>query len=104
MEEDDVILADKGFPDIRTTINQKGKKIIVVMPPFLSNPEFTKEETETSYSIAHVRIHIERIMQRIKLFHILNKMPRNLFPYIDEIVHVCCVLVNLQPPIIAVKD
>lgn len=104
LEENDVILADKGFPDIRTTINEKGKKIVVVMPPFLSNPEFTKEETEQTYSIARVRIHIERIMQRIKLFHILDKVPTNLFPYIDEIIHVICVLVNLQPPIIAEKD
>ncbi|OXU19030.1 hypothetical protein TSAR_008852 [Trichomalopsis sarcophagae] len=80
------------------------KKIIVVMLPFVSNPEFTKEETEQIYSIARVRIHIERIMRRIKLFHILNKVPTNLFPYIDEIIHVVCVLVNLQPHIIAEKD
>lgn len=101
LENSDVILAGKGFPEIRTKINENGKQIKLVMPPFLRNAEFTKEENEETYSVANVRIHIERIMQRIKTYNILNKVPANLFNYIDDIIHVCCVLVNLQPPIIA---
>ena len=101
LEDDDVILADKGFPEIRTTINESGKKVIVVMPPFLSGGEFTQEEVQETYSVANARIHIERINQRIKLYNILNKVPSHLFPYLDDIIHICCVMVNLQPPIIA---
>lgn len=102
LENDDVILADEGFPTIKTAMAQNGKKVIVVMPPFLNNSEFSKE-TEETYSVANVRIHIERIMQRIKQFNILNKIPSHLFTHIDDIVHMCCVLVNLQKPIIAEK-
>ena len=101
LDDGDVILADKGFPDIKSVIDESGKKILLVMPPFLVNQEFTKEETEKTYSVANVRIHIERINQRIKQFNILNKIPVHLFPYIDDILHICCTLVNLQPPIIA---
>ncbi|KAJ8665861.1 hypothetical protein QAD02_007523 [Eretmocerus hayati] len=100
LEEGDVVLADKGFPDIKTVIDASGKKVLVVMPPFLSDKkEFTKQETEDTYNIASVRIHVERIMQRLRVYKILDKIPRNLFPHIDDIIQMCCVLVNLQPPI-----
>ena len=75
---------------------------MLVMPPFLEeNSEYTKEETKLTYSIARVRIHIERIMQRLRTYRILDKIPENLVYSIDDIIHMCCVLVNLQPPIIS---
>ena len=103
LEDGDVILADKGFPDIKSVIDDSGKKVLLVMPPFLYNEEFTKEETEETYDIASIRIHVERIMQRIKIFNILNKIPVHLFPYIDDIVHMCCTFVNLKLPIISAQ-
>ena len=33
--DDGDVPADKGFPDIRTTIDKSGKKVVLVMPPFL---------------------------------------------------------------------
>lgn len=104
LEDGDAVLADKGFPDIVTTLDSKGKKVILVMPPFLENKsEFDEEETEATYTIARVRIHVERIMQRLRTYHILNQISENLFDHIDHIVHMCCVLVNLQSPIFADK-
>ncbi|KAK0072314.1 hypothetical protein PV325_011566 [Microctonus aethiopoides] len=35
LEEGDMVLADKRFPEIKATIDQTGKKIMLVMPPFL---------------------------------------------------------------------
>uniref|UniRef100_A0A6P7GXP4 Uncharacterized protein LOC114342006 n=1 Tax=Diabrotica virgifera virgifera TaxID=50390 RepID=A0A6P7GXP4_DIAVI len=105
LEEEDVVLADKGFPDIQTVIDSQGKKILLVMPPFLERKkEFSQEETEQTYTIARVRIHVERIMQRLKTYNILNKIPEYLFDNVDDIIHICCVLVNLQPPIFAEKS
>ena len=72
------------------------------MPPFLEKKgEYTKEETENTYNVARVLIHVELIMQRLRMYQILNKIPKNLFSHIDDIVDVSCVLVNLQPHIIA---
>ncbi|XP_024890187.1 uncharacterized protein LOC112466354 [Temnothorax curvispinosus] len=105
LEDGDTVLADKGFPQITRVLDEKGKKVVLVMPPFLEKKgEFTKEETQNTYNIARVRIHVERIMQRLRIYQILSKIPENLFSSIDDIVHVCCVLVNLQPPIIEEKD
>ena len=37
LEDEDGVLADKGFPEIRRTINEKSKKVALVMHPFLTN-------------------------------------------------------------------
>ncbi|KAJ8680000.1 hypothetical protein QAD02_015787 [Eretmocerus hayati] len=43
LEEGDVVLADKGLPEIKTVVDASGKKVLVVMPPFLyDKKEFTK--------------------------------------------------------------
>ena len=75
------------------------------MTPFLENKsEFTAEETKETYNVAKCRIHVERIMQRLRTYLILIKITHELFRYIDNIVHIICVLVNLQPPIFKEKS
>ncbi|KAH9378026.1 hypothetical protein HPB48_022697 [Haemaphysalis longicornis] len=65
------------------------------MPPFL---HWQGQET---YNIAQVRIHAERMIQRIKLYNILNaQVPTELLPAMSDVFHMCCVLSNLQPPIL----
>lgn len=102
LEDGDTVHADKGFPEIKKIIDNDGKKCLIVMPPFLEKKkEFSEAETKSTYNIARVRIHVERIIQRLRTYHILNKITENLFNCLDDIIHVCCVLVNLQQPIIA---
>lgn len=96
LEPGDIVLADKGFPGIQTNIPNS----IVIMPPFVHDGRLTVEEIVETYNIASVRIHVERCIQRIKLYKILDKIPVELFPHIDNVVHICCVLTNLQPHII----
>ncbi|XP_064467398.1 uncharacterized protein LOC135378324 [Ornithodoros turicata] len=100
VEHGDLVLSDKGFPSIRSTV--EGKNAILVMPPFASgNLQFSKEEVEDTYCIASVRIHVERAIQRIKVYNILNnRVPVSLIPSMSDIFHICCVLANFQPPII----
>lgn len=77
------------------------EKSISCYPPFLSERnEKEAEETKETNAIAKVRIHIERIMQRLRLCKILDFISQHLFDVIDEIFHMTCVLVNLQPPMI----
>lgn len=98
LETGDVVLADKGFPAIRTSVGNRNA--IVVLPPFFHTPQFSAQEVEDTYNIASVRIHIERVNQRIKNFHILDKISTSLFPSIDHIVYSICALVNMENPII----
>lgn len=104
LEPGDLVLADKGFPQIKTLLDENGKGILMVMPPFLYNKTFTAEQVEETYQVASVRIHIERVMQRIRTYKIVDKFTIDLLPYSDAIVLMCCILVNLQPPIIKVEE
>ncbi|XP_046753051.1 uncharacterized protein LOC124416171 [Diprion similis] len=97
IEPDDVVLADKGFPQIQTRVQEKNE--IFVMPPFCNKNQFTPEEVDETYNIASVRIHIERVNQRIKDFNILSKVPVSLLPHVDEIVFVICAIINIQKPL-----
>lgn len=70
------------------------------MPPILHNGKFSEDEVIQTYNIASVRIHIERVFAKLKTLGILNKITTDLLPYVDDIMQMCCVLVNLQNPII----
>ncbi|XP_037515633.1 uncharacterized protein LOC119392744 [Rhipicephalus sanguineus] len=53
IEAEDTILADRGFPGIRTSL---ADRVILIMPPFSagSTIPFTPEEIEQTYSVASV--------------------------------------------------
>lgn len=52
-------------------------KNLLVMPSFFKHKqEFTQEETQMTYGTAKVRIHVERIIQRLGKFRILDEIPR----------------------------
>ncbi|KAG0439461.1 hypothetical protein HPB47_016638 [Ixodes persulcatus] len=101
VEGGDVILADKGFPGIKAVL--EGSNAVLVMPPFFSgNEQFSREEVQDTYNIAQVRVHVERMIQRIKVNNILNiRVPISLIPVMSDVFHMCCILANLQPAIIA---
>lgn len=98
LQPGDIVLADKGFPGIKTSVEDKNA--IVVIPPFRHDGHLTEEELLETNSIASVRIHVERAIQRVKIYNILHKINTSLFPYVDNIVHMCCIMANLQAPII----
>lgn len=99
LEKNDTVLADKGFPSIKIDEN-----VLIIMPPFLHDGMLTKDEVDMCYNVASVRIHVERAICRVKYYHILqNKIPHVFFPYLDDIVHVICVLVNFMNPLIKDK-
>lgn len=98
LEPGDEVLADKGFPGIKVAL--EGSKSILVVPPILHNGHFSEDEVLETYTVASVRIHIERVFAKLKTYLILNKITMDLLPYVDEVIHICCVLTNLQNPII----
>ncbi|XP_023319304.1 uncharacterized protein LOC106659976 [Trichogramma pretiosum] len=100
LEHGDIVLADKGFPTIQTKLMESGKSVLVVMPPFVQNHHLSAEDREKQRHVARVRIHIERIMQRLRVYKILDLFTIKMLPYVDDIIFMCCVQVNLQPPII----
>ena len=98
-EEGDSIMADKGFL-ISDLITHRGIKL--VMPPFKSRDrQFTRREVEETRRIANLRIHVERAMERVKNFRIIQGvMPITLARKASKTWKLCCGLSNLQPPLV----
>ncbi|XP_044591992.1 uncharacterized protein LOC123270120 [Cotesia glomerata] len=99
LETGDQVLADKGFPQVKTQLDESGRGVLIIMPPFLHDT-FSEEQVEETYKVASVRIHIERVIQRIRTYKIVDKFTIEMLPYCDAIIFMCCVLVNLQSPIL----
>jgi len=93
LEPGDVVLADKGFPRIVSTFENQGA--FVVMPPFKRGEnQFSSNENVEGYKCARVRIHVERVLGRMKSFAILNFLQSNLVPHVDKLVTVIAFLHN----------
>ena len=57
----------------------------------------TVQETQ---NIAHVRIHVERAIHRIKEYHLFDKvMPLNMAGTINQLWTVACLLTNFKGPL-----
>jgi hypothetical protein len=100
LEPGDIVMADKGFPKILTNT---ADNVVMVIPPRAKprQKQFSVEQMEETKKIAKVRIHVERAIQRVKTFNILNnRLSTDQFKHIDQIFHLCCVLANFQPPLI----
>jgi hypothetical protein len=68
-EPGDVIMGDKVFfiSDLYTP-----KGIYLIVPPTKKNGKLSKHEVEQTRRIANLRIHVERAMERIKNFRIIQ--------------------------------
>ncbi|XP_063422855.1 uncharacterized protein LOC134707203 isoform X2 [Mytilus trossulus] len=95
----DVVLADRGFL-IRDELASRGAELII--PSFVKGKDqLSAFEVERSRNIAHVRIHVEREMERLKNFRILSgKMSMNMVPHSDSIMTICSAIINMHPNIV----
>jgi hypothetical protein len=102
LQSGDLILADKGF--VIFDILPEGVSLNI--PPFLNDPsgQFTKEQALATRTIARARIHVERAIERIKGYHILDLLPQQYRPLASKIFQVCAALTNLQSRIIRNVD
>lgn len=94
----DEIMVDKGF-NIDNEVTTKGIKLHI--PPRLKSNQLTPEEAGLNESIAKARVHVERIMQRLKIFSVLqHTIDNSILGHIDDIIAIVCGLVNLSNPIL----
>ena len=92
-------MADKGF-DIADDLEKRG--VSLNMPPFLRDQDqFTEDQVQSTRSIAAVRVHVERVVRKVKEFEILrNIIPVSLWPMLDRIWTVCTHLANFTGALI----
>jgi len=98
LEEGDSVMADRGF-EIEEDLVLIGVRLNI--PPFLrGKKQLSENDLVSTRRIASLRIHVERVMERIKNFHIFDRtIPTSLTDITDRIFFVCCVLANFSPPL-----
>lgn len=99
-QANDSVMADKGF-----TINDLlPLGVSLNLPPFLGGSgQMPAADVVKTQEIASLRIHIERAINKIKNFHIWDKViPLSQFSVVNQMWAVCAILCNAQPNIISV--
>ena len=90
----DIVLAENEFANI----DQSGA--IVVMPPRTKQNSGTGQGINTDLiknKFGPVRVHTELVLQRLRMFKILQKrLNRKMVPHADKIIHMCAVLANFR--------
>ncbi|XP_037579368.2 uncharacterized protein LOC119462094 [Dermacentor silvarum] len=100
LSEGHVIMADRGF-SLSNSMKEKGVKLN--MPAFSRGKlQFTEGEATASRRISHLRIHVERAINRIKVYRILKySLPIHHKKLMNSIILVCAGFCNLKGPLIA---
>lgn len=100
LQRGDKILADRGFP-IREELLFIGAD--VVFPPGArGRDQLSSADIEKTKVIANTRIHVERVIRRLKCFRFLCKqIPITSLHNLDSILIICAAVVNLQGPIVS---
>ncbi|CAG6022063.1 unnamed protein product, partial [Menidia menidia] len=95
IQNGDGVMADKGFT-IKDEINALGLSLNI--PPFASaDKQLSQANLALTDKIARHRVHVERLISRIKDFQIVGcTIPAILFPKLNRIWAVCCYLTLFQ--------
>ena len=96
----DALMVDRGFL-IEDECAKKNIKLY--RPPFAESlGQMSIENCTRPRNIASARVHVERVMERLKNFKILKlNFNWEMTRYVDMIMVVICGLVNLGPPILS---
>ena len=98
IEWKDNVMADRGF-NIRDLLLRKNAYLNI--PAFSDGKQLSARAVGKSRKIASVRIHVERAMERLKNFKIIQGViPLQLKNSLNQIMLICAVLSNLQEPLV----
>uniref|UniRef100_A0A672GMW1 DDE Tnp4 domain-containing protein n=1 Tax=Salarias fasciatus TaxID=181472 RepID=A0A672GMW1_SALFA len=84
----DVVMADRGFV-ISDLLHER--RVNLVIPAFTKKGrQLSEEDTTHTRRIANVRVHVERVIRRLKNYKIVSQtVPINLAHKMDKILSVC---------------
>ena len=103
LKEGDSIMADRGFGTNQISSQLSAQGVNIVMPSFKGRErsQLSKSEVVSSEKCSKARIHIERIIQRIKTWHILDRDQQlKMHDIIEQVFTVVAYLTNFQTSII----
>ncbi len=101
-------MADRGFHIEDVLL---GKGVTLVAPPFTrkrcngKGQRLNVSEIKRTRQIARLRIHVERAIQRLKSFRIVqDQIPHSLKDTSSMLVQLVCALCNLKGPLFYSRD
>ena len=98
LQPGDSVMADRGF-NIADLLSARGVDLNI--PPRKLEPQLTENELVEIRRIASVRIHVERAIDPLKQYHILNNIPNCMAGLADRIFYVCTVFTNFMKPLVS---
>ena len=100
LQAGDGLMADRGF-DTADECVQQG--IDLNIPPFrYGRGQLSASEVVETRRIASLRIHVERAINQIKRYRILEStIPISMTNTIDHVFYVCCMLTKFRPPLVS---
>lgn len=96
----DGVMVDKGF-HIEMELQERGVELF--RPPFLRNKkQFNSAESHLTAEIAAARVHVERVIGRLKQFkHLTGKLQWGQLPYTNCVLKVVAAITNMSRPVLA---
>jgi hypothetical protein len=99
LERDDEVMADRGF-QIQEELLLRFCTLIIP-PGARLKSQMIASECKKTKKIANLRIHVERVINRMKTYRILkNVFPLTMLRHVDDIVRACAALCNLKPVLV----
>ncbi|KAK3884759.1 hypothetical protein Pcinc_010998 [Petrolisthes cinctipes] len=105
LREGITVLADRGFKEIETDLVARGCKLVRPVS-VKKNEQLASKDVFDMKAVAALRIHIERVIQRVRLFKFLcmhSCVPLSMVDFLD-VVKIACGMINSQERIVKVKD
>ncbi|KAL4707953.1 hypothetical protein ACJJTC_013744 [Scirpophaga incertulas] len=97
-----VVIADRGFKHVEQYL--KKSNITLVRPPSVeTGVKMSKSEAKLTKQIASLRIHIERVIRRLREFYMLKPhvcLNLKFIKILDDIIIIACALINLQDSLV----
>ena len=92
------VMADRGFKACEADLASHSMGL--VRPPSVScTAKMTRLETMETKRVASLRIHVERVIGRLRLYRMLEPhaaTPNTYLDMLDDVVVIACGLVNMQ--------
>ncbi|XP_046387292.1 uncharacterized protein LOC124156843 [Ischnura elegans] len=100
LEEGDAVMSGKGFM-VEEECRVRGIRLI--RPPFVGKKkQLSVKEGVMNSEVARARVHVERAIQRLKLFSVFSsRIPWTILSKVNEMLIIACGIVNLSSPILS---